>query len=489
MAHYHCTIKAGPRGTGADHAQYIERGGRFKAEKYGQIGESERGNLPDWAQGSAARFFAVADERERANGTSYREFELALPRELNDRQRGELVRAFVREQIGERHAYVWAIHEPRDHNPHVHIMFSERTRDGIERGEEQYFKRANTQHPERGGCLKSDRFSGGLTRAEREAAVEALRDRWERAQNLALERAGSLVRVDHRSLAAQGIERGAGQHRGPAVSGIEARGEIAQVTARRAAQRQERREALQPERLGLVADIREVTREEVAVQRAAVRERRELAREVTGEDRELVLSAVEADRREQIERVGAQAERRIERRGGLSGRLGEKLLEQARSLRERIGQQLHRVREWVLERFPQLNPERARAPVALDLKAERARGRAASDRWRVELHRAQAAQKQAALERREREGVIRDFKDLAASRAMQRTGYGDRSEEWRATPKGLREAIDRFNAQPKKAQERALERMAQEPKGVRELQQWIAERRQRVNELDRGMGL
>ena len=192
MAHYHCSIKSGPKGKGAEHAQYIERGGRFAAERYGEIGESERGNLPSWAHGSAARFFAVADERERANGSAYREFELALPRELDDAQRGALVREFVAQELGDAHAYVWAIHEPTGANPHVHIMFSERTRDGIERGEEQYFKRANRKQPERGGCLKSDRFSGGLTKAEREVALEDLKARWAVVQNRVLERAGSL---------------------------------------------------------------------------------------------------------------------------------------------------------------------------------------------------------------------------------------------------------------------------------------------------------
>ena len=214
MAHYHAHVRPGPRGKGADHAQYIERGGRFKTERYGEIGESERGNLPEWAGGSAARFFAAADEHERANGNSYREFELALPVELTDRERGALVRAFVAEQLGERHAYAWAIHEPRGHNPHVHIMFCERLRDGIERGPAQYFKRANTQHPELGGQAKTDWFTG----KGGPAAVEALRARWEQVQNLALERGGHEVRVDHRSLEAQGIEREAGQHLGPAVS-------------------------------------------------------------------------------------------------------------------------------------------------------------------------------------------------------------------------------------------------------------------------------
>jgi hypothetical protein len=346
MAHYHCRVSAGPKGSGADHAQYIEREGRFKAEKYGEIGEHERGNLPAWARGSSARFFAAADEHERANGTTYREFELALPVELSHEQRGQLVREFVAEQIGDKHAYAWAIHEPNGHNPHVHIMFSERIIDGIERGPEQYFKRANTQNPERGGHLKSDRFTGRGGPKE----VEALRARWAEVQNAALERAGLDVRVDHRSLEAQGIEREPTRHRGPAVSAIEARGEVAEVSVRRAAERTQRHE----ERREVAAEIRVVTREEVAAERVAARERRELAAEVTGEDREIVLPLVEADRREQLGRAQAAAERRVERRQGLSigGELKEKLLTQARALRERIGREMGRVKEWVLERFP-----------------------------------------------------------------------------------------------------------------------------------------
>jgi hypothetical protein len=346
MAHYHLHVKAGPKGVGAEHAQYIERGGRFKAEKYGEIGESERGNLPEWARGSAARFFAAADEHERANGNSYREFELALPLELSDAARGQLVREFVAEQIGDKHAYVWAIHEPNGHNPHVHVMFSERIRDGLERGPEQYFKRANAKTPERGGHLKSDRF----TSREGPKEVEALRARWAEVQNAALERAGFEVRVDHRSLEAQGIEREATRHRGPAVSGIEARAEVAEVTVRREAERTLRHE----ERREVAAEIRHVTREEVAAERVAARERRVLAAEVTGEERVLVLPLVEADRREQLGRAQAMAERRVERRQGLSmgGEIKETLLTQARALRERIGQQLGRVKEWVKERFP-----------------------------------------------------------------------------------------------------------------------------------------
>ena len=532
MAHYHLHVKPGPKGAGAEHAQYIERGGRFKTERYGEIGEHERGNLPDWANGSAARFFAAADEHERSNGNAYREFELALPVELSDEQRGALVREFVADQIGDRHAYAWAIHEPQGHNPHVHVMFSERLRDGIERGPEQYFKRANAKNPERGGHAKSDRFTSSRGPEE----VQVLRARWAELQNRALERAGVEARVDHRSLEAQGIDRDAMQHRGPAVSGIEKRGKASDVSMRREAERAERAQAREPERRAVEAEVRVVTRQEMAAERVAIRERRELAAEVTGPERALVLPLVEADRREQIGRAQAAAERRVERRQSLGGRLGKKLVEQARALRDRIGQQLGRVKAWVAERFPepyQQIKERARelfgaaperpagAPqeaVPVDLAALKAKGRAMSEEWRQTLHTAQAEarrvegvrqeqqrQRQMEAERvqRERQALadaqareqakrqrtVEQFRQLAVKREMKGVGYGDRSEDWRATPQALREKIDRFNALPPEGRKLALERLVREPasgRGLHDLQQLMDQRRELVRGLGRG---
>jgi hypothetical protein len=528
MAHYHFHVNPGPKGKGADHAQYIAREGRFTEEKYGEIGEKANGNLPEWARGSAARFFAAADDHERANGNSYRELELALPVELSDTERGQLVREFVTEQIGDKHAYAWAIHEPRGHNPHVHVMFSERTLDGTLRNREQYFKRANGKNPERGGHAKSDRFTSSRGPEE----VVALRARWAEVQNQALERAGVEARVDHRSFEAQGIEREAGQHRGPAVSGIEARGEEAQVSVRREAEQRERAQA----RAVVEAEVRVVTRQEMALERVAVRERRELVQEVTGEDREAVLTRVEADRREQIGRAQAMAERRVERRQSLGGRLGRKLVEQARALRERIGEQVHRVKEWIAERFPEklqqlkdrtlemlgTAPKPAapsREAVPLDLEAIRARGRAASEGWRATLHQRQAAERRAEHEREaqrrrqqleaeraarerqaqeerqaraqaERAGTLEQFRTLASNREMQRFGYGDRSEEWQATSPKLRERIDQFNALTPAARSQALELLLQGSARVRDLQglqTLMDEREALVKALSRGM--
>ncbi len=50
----------------------------------------------------------------------------------------------------------------------------------------------------------------GRTRRRRRCAYEGIRERWAKVQNLALEHAGVEARVDHRSLADQGIYPGAG---------------------------------------------------------------------------------------------------------------------------------------------------------------------------------------------------------------------------------------------------------------------------------------
>ena len=484
MAHYHLHVRPGPKGVGAEHVQYIERGGRFKSERYGEIGESARGNLPDWAKGSAARFFAAADEHERANGNAYREFEIALPKELSDAERGRLVRDFVAEQIGDKHAYAWAIHEPQGHNPHAHVMFSERLRDGIKRGPEQYFKRANAKNPERGGHLKSDRF----TSRDGPQAVESLRARWAEMQNQALERAGVAARVDHRSLKDQGIEREAGQHRGPAVSGVEARGEVAEVSVRREAERVERAR----ERAAVEAEVRVVTRQEMALERVAVRERRELAQEATGEARAEVLPLVAADRREQLGRAQAAAERRVERRQGLSlgGQLKETLLTQARALRERIGEQLGRVKAWVAERFPDpLERLKGLSKEVFDAVAQKTRGGREPKPGKAPAEGRQAASTEPGVERTPKAGRSPDAAEraqmLKEATALGRQELGRQVQAVREE-QAARQRLDELVRQERerqRAQQLDLERQ-RELERVRKLEEERALKRGK----DRGLG-
>jgi hypothetical protein len=375
MASYHMQINTGGKGAALEHAQYIQREGPFTEERYGEVAARGHANMPEWAREDTAEFWRASDEFERANGNTYREYELALPRELSRSQQVALVQRFAEQELGTTRPYQWAIHlstaSDGKEQPHVHLMFSDRQHDGIERGPEQFFKRYNAKNPERGGARK---MSYGVDKEEAARTYEGIRERWAKVQNLALEHAGVEARVDHRSLAAQGIHREPEVHRGPAVSGIEGRGEVSHVGERQREQMRARAQA----REMVVAEVRVVTREEVAAERVAVRERRDLAREVTGADRAVVLPLVEADRREQLGRAQAAAERRVERRQelGIGGQLKEKLVTQARALRERIGRELGRVKEWVREHFPDpIKQIKERSRDLFEAVAQKARGR------------------------------------------------------------------------------------------------------------------
>jgi hypothetical protein len=98
-------------------------------------------------------------------------------------------------------------------NAHVHIMFSDRLPDDIERTPEETFRRYNAAAPELGGCKKD---SGGKTPLALRDEVIAMRKTCAEVLNAALAKYGHSARVDPRSLKQQGIERPAEKHLGPA---------------------------------------------------------------------------------------------------------------------------------------------------------------------------------------------------------------------------------------------------------------------------------
>lgn len=214
MAIGRLSMKVGKAGKAGPHAAYIARDGQYanRLERGERLEATESGNMPAWAEGQPQAFWQAADAFERSNGTTYREMEIALPRELDAPQRIELAREWVRQEIGDRHAYQWAIHVPTaadgGEQPHLHLMFSERQRDGIERDPDQYFKRYNAKAPEKGGARKGYGPNAGqtLTRSERAADLKELRGRWQEMANQHLERAGIEARIDMRSHADRGLD-------------------------------------------------------------------------------------------------------------------------------------------------------------------------------------------------------------------------------------------------------------------------------------------
>ena len=78
----------------------------------------------------------TADLFERANGRLYLSADFALPRDLEPEDKIALAHAFAQELAAdERLPYTLAVHaghdaEGREHNPHAHLMISERRNDG-----------------------------------------------------------------------------------------------------------------------------------------------------------------------------------------------------------------------------------------------------------------------------------------------------------------------------------------------------------------------
>lgn len=281
MAIGRLSMKVGKAGKASPHAAYIARQGQYanRLEHGEKLTATETGNMPAWAQNNPLEFWQAADANERKNGTTYREMEIALPRELDTAQQVELVREWVKQEIGERHAYQWAIHVPKaadgGEQPHVHLMFSERQRDGIDRDPDQYFKRYNAKHPERGGARKGYGQNAGktLSRAERTAELKELRGRWESMCNAHLERSGHDTRIDMRSHA----ERGTGLEPEAKQLPSQWRGAGRDNVIEFRAARQELAES----RKGLAATVPDVRGELVNLEQE--RQRRELGRRAVRE--------------------------------------------------------------------------------------------------------------------------------------------------------------------------------------------------------------
>jgi hypothetical protein len=205
MAISHFSVKTGSRQKGQSASAqfaYLCRLGRYQGK--GDLEHVGHYNYPDWSQAHPQLFWQAADEYERANARLYTQIECALPRELDATQRLDLLEDFLERELGARFPYTCAVHNPAaldgQENPHAHILFSERRVDGIERPREQFFSRANQQHPEKGGAAKDRDWS-------RQAKIGELRDSWQQSVNHALAQAGRPERVDLRSLQEQGSDR------------------------------------------------------------------------------------------------------------------------------------------------------------------------------------------------------------------------------------------------------------------------------------------
>ncbi len=216
MASFHLHIKSGGKGQALNHAKYILREGKFgNSEKAADLMKTGCGSFPEWASESPAKFWKAADKGERANGSTYREFELALPSELSLDQNTELLEQFIDAVIPGK-PFQYAIHAPtasigNTSQPHAHLMYNDRKPDDIDRLPEQYFRRYNAANPELGGARKD---SGGKDRKSVKEDLVNARKLWADLQNQKFEELGIEARVDHRSYRERGIDKTPEKHLG-----------------------------------------------------------------------------------------------------------------------------------------------------------------------------------------------------------------------------------------------------------------------------------
>ena len=155
---------------------------------------------PEWASERSLLWNEVERVERRKDSQLAREINVALPVELDKEQNLQLVREFVQEQfVGLGMIADVAFHHLNSHNPHAHILLT--MRDLTEEG----FGKKNRSWNDR-----------ELLKIQREA--------WANHTNNALEKAGYQIRVDHRSLEAQGINRIPQIHLGPNVIAMEKKG-------------------------------------------------------------------------------------------------------------------------------------------------------------------------------------------------------------------------------------------------------------------------
>jgi MobA/MobL family len=154
-----------------------------------------------WSRDRSALWNSAESAETRRNARTAREYLIALPAELDLHGQRELVREFSRELVDRyKFALDVSIHSPRDYpdsdprNFHAHLLAT--TREATESG--LAGKTTVEWNNDR-------RLAAGLGTDVHE--LIHVRKRWAEVANGSLERANISERIDHRSLAARGIDR------------------------------------------------------------------------------------------------------------------------------------------------------------------------------------------------------------------------------------------------------------------------------------------
>lgn len=203
-------------------------------------------HAPVWALDRAELWNRVEESETRRNSQLAREFDIAIPVELNEYDRIELVRDFVQHQFVDRGMVAdVAFHDFESHNPHCHVMLTTRE-------------------------ITSEGFGAKNRKWNDRTLIDGWRKEWGSYANRYLERAGLGIRIDHRSYEAQGVDLIPSMHIGPGAAtmerdGIETRvGKINRRIENINTEYMDKQVSLEAERLWIIAEIERIGQEALA---------------------------------------------------------------------------------------------------------------------------------------------------------------------------------------------------------------------------------
>lgn len=198
MAHYRLCMKNGKAWGAIANFSYNMGMGKY-SYKENEIVESFH-NIPEWAK-SAYDFWEKYSQEDRAN-SSYKKIELSLQEELSLEENKKMLNEFIKKNIGDNYYYSVVIHDKESNekgiqNTHAHIMICKRLEDGIKRTPEQFFKRYNSNSPEKGGALTDNEYWG------KKQTLINFRENWENTINKYFEKNNINKKVSSKSLEIQ----------------------------------------------------------------------------------------------------------------------------------------------------------------------------------------------------------------------------------------------------------------------------------------------
>jgi len=204
VAIYHASFQVVKRSTGRSSvaAAAYRSGERLTDERTGEVHDYTRRsgvdhryvmapiNSPDWA----------IDRSKLWSAVELGELNVALPRELSNSESRELLKEYVRDSFVKKGMVAdVAMHDMNSENPHAHVMLTMRSIDQNGFGQKNRDWNSKDQ-------------------------LKEWREAWEQKVNHHLEVTGHDVRIDHRSLQDQGIDREPTKHMGAHASAMEKRG-------------------------------------------------------------------------------------------------------------------------------------------------------------------------------------------------------------------------------------------------------------------------